>query len=165
MDNIVLIGMPACGKSTVGVVLAKTIGKSFLDTDLMIQEMEGDILQNLVDNCGHDRFIEIEENAIGTVRAKNTVIATGGSVVYSHKSMAHLQNIGTIVYIKLSYETIDERLHNISTRGIAIKDGETLKDLYNNRVPLYERYANITIDGENLTVEQVVEKIIGMTRR
>lgn len=165
MDNIILIGMPACGKSTVGVVLAKTIRKSFLDTDLMIQEIEGDILQNLVDNHGHDRFIEIEEDAIKTICAKNTVIATGGSVVYSHKAMEHLQNMGTVVYIKLPYETIDERLHNINTRGIAIKDGETLKDLYDKRVPLYERYGQIIIDSEDLSVEQVVEKIIEKIRK
>ena len=165
MDNIILIGMPACGKSTVGVVLAKTMGKSFIDTDLLIQEREGDLLQNLVDRFGHDRFIEIEEAALKSINVSNAVIATGGSVVYSEPAMEHLRSLGIVVYIRLSYETIDKRLHNINSRGIAMDKGETLRDLYDKRNLLYERYANLIIDGENLSVEQVVEEIIERTQK
>ena len=163
MDNIILIGMPACGKSTVGVVLAKTMGKSFLDTDLLIQEREGDILQNLVDKLGYEHFVKLEEKAIETVKVVNTVIATGGSVVYSHIAMEHLKELGRTIYLKLPYEVVDERLHNISTRGIAMGKGETLKSLYEKRVPLYEQYADIVIEGENLNIEEIVEKIIAET--
>ena len=165
MNNIILIGMPACGKSTVGVVLAKTMGKAFLDTDLLIQDREGDLLQNLIDRFGHNRFLEMEEVAIKSVDAYNTVIATGGSVVYSKAGMEHLKNLGTVVYIKLSYDTIESRLHNISTRGIAMEKGKTLKGLYDERIPLYEQYADIIIDAENLSVEQVIEKIIERIRQ
>jgi shikimate kinase len=160
MNNIILIGMPACGKSTIGVVLAKTMGKAFLDTDLLIQEREGDLLQNLINRFGHDRFIEMEEAALKSVKAENTVIATGGSVVYSKAGMEHLKGLGVIVYIKLSYDTIEKRLHNINSRGIAMEKGETLKGLYDKRIPLYERYSDITIDAENLSVEQAIEQII-----
>lgn len=165
MKNIILIGMPACGKSTIGVVLAKTMGKAFLDTDLLIQEREGDLLQNLVNRFGHDRFIEMEEAAIKSVRVNNTIIATGGSVVYSEAAMEHLRGLGVVVYIKLSYDTIENRLHNINSRGIAMEKGETLKELYDKRIPLYERYADITIDGENLSVEQAIEQIIRRIRQ
>ena len=158
--NIILIGMPACGKSTVGVVLAKTIGKSFLDTDLLIQDREGDLLQNIVNRCGHDGFVSIEEEAIKSINAVNTVIATGGSVVYSPEAMKHLKKLGITIYIRLSFETIDDRLHNICSRGIAMEEGETLKDLYRKRIPLYEKYSDLTIDGEGLSVEQAVEEII-----
>ena len=165
MNNIILIGMPACGKSTVGVVLAKTMGKAFLDTDLLIQDREGDLLQNLIDRFGHNRFLEMEEAAIKSVDAYNTVIATGGSVVYSKAGMEHLKNLGTVVYVELSYDSIESRLHNISTRGIAMEKGKTLKGLYDERIPLYEQYADIIIDAENLRVEQVIEKIIERIRQ
>lgn len=162
MKNIILIGMPACGKSTVGVVLAKTLGKAFLDTDLLIQEREKDLLQNIVDKHGYEAFVNIEENAIMSLDNKNTVIATGGSVVYSPKAMKYLKELGRIIYIKLPYEVIDERLHNISSRGIAMGDDETLKDIYDKRIPLYELYTDLTIEGAGLSVEGVVEEIIGM---
>lgn len=158
--NVILIGMPACGKSTVGVILAKTMRKSFLDTDLLIQDREGDLLQNIVNRHGHDGFVAIEEEAIKSINMVNTVIATGGSVVYSPAAMKHLQELGKITYLKLSFETIDDRLHNICSRGIAMEEGETLRDLYKKRIPLYERYSDLTIDAEGLSVEQVVEKII-----
>lgn len=160
MNNITLIGMPAAGKSTVGVVLAKTMGKSFLDVDLMIQEREKDLLQNIVDRIGQEKFILLEEKHILTIDMKNAVIAPGGSVVYSEKAVDHLKSMGKLVYIKLPYHVIDERLRNIHSRGIAMGADETLMDLYNKRIPLYERYCDFYVDGEGLTVEEVVENIV-----
>ncbi|NLY71882.1 MAG: shikimate kinase [Clostridiales bacterium] len=160
MGNLVLIGMPACGKSTIGVVLAKTLGKAFLDTDLLIQKREGDLLQNLIDKKGMDKFLKMEEEALLSIDVNNTVIATGGSVVYSDKGMKKLSELGTIVYIELPLETIVKRINNIHSRGIAMGKGETLADLYKKRVPLYEKYADITIKAEGLSVEGVIDQII-----
>lgn len=160
MENLILIGMPASGKSTVGVVLAKTLGKKFLDLDLLIQEREGDLLQNLIDKQGMVRFLEMEEQAILSIDESNAVIATGGSVIYSQSGMEYLSKIGKIIYLELSFQSIESRLHNIHTRGIAMGQGETLKDLYEKRVPLYEKYADFIINGEDLNVEEVIERII-----
>lgn len=160
MKNIILIGMPACGKSSVGVILAKTAAMSFVDTDLLLQEKEGRKLQYIIDNQGMDEFLKIEERILSSVNAENAVISTGGSAVYSERAMAHLKSVGTIVYLKLSLSEIDRRLKNIKTRGIAMGPGETLADLYDYRVPLYERYADITIDAEGLTIEETIAEIL-----
>lgn len=158
--NIILTGMPACGKSTVGVVLAKTAGMSFLDTDLLIQEKAGMKLQDILNEKGMDEFLRIEEEVLSSVDVQNTVISTGGSAIYSEKAMAHLDEIGTVVYLQLSLEEIEQRLNNIKTRGIAMGPGETLADLYDKRVPLYEKYANVTITAAGLTVEECIEAIL-----
>ena len=160
MKNIILIGMPACGKSSVGVILAKTAAMSFVDTDLLLQEKEGRKLQYIIDNQGMDEFLNIEERILSSVNAENAVISTGGSAVYSERAMAHLKSVGTVVYLKLSLSEIDRRLKNIKTRGIAMGPGETLADLYDYRVPLYERYADITIDAEGLTIEETIAEIL-----
>ena len=160
MKNIILIGMPACGKSSVGVILAKTAAMSFVDTDLLLQEKEGRKLQYIIDNQGLDEFLKIEERILSSVNAENAVISTGGSAVYSERAMAHLKSVGTVVYLKLSLSEIDRRLKNIKTRGIAMGPGETLADLYDYRVPLYERYADITIDAEGLTIEETIAEIL-----
>ena len=160
MKNIMLIGMPACGKSSVGVILAKTAAMSFVDTDLLLQEKEGRKLQYIIDNQGMDEFLKIEERILSSVNAENAVISTGGSAVYSERAMAHLKSVGTVVYLKLSLSEIDRRLKNIKTRGIAMGPGETLADLYDYRVPLYERYADITIDAEGLTIEETIAEIL-----
>ena len=157
MKNIILIGMPACGKSSVGVILAKTAAMSFVDTDLLLQEKEGRKLQYIIDDQGMDEFLKIEERILSSVNAENAVISTGGSAVYSE---AHLKSVGTVVYLKLSLSEIDRRLKNIKTRGIAMGPGETLADLYDYRVPLYERYADITIDAEGLTIEETIAEIL-----
>ena len=159
MKNIILIGMPACGKSSVGVILAKTAAMSFVDTDLLLQEKEGRKLQYIIDNQGMDEFLKIEERILSSVNAENAVISTGGSAVYSERAMAHLKSVGTVVYLKLSLSEIDRRLKNIKTRGIAMGPG-TLADLYDYRVPLYERYADITIDAEGLTIEETIAEIL-----
>ena len=160
MKNIILIGMPACGKSSVGVILAKTAAMSFVDTDLLLQEKEGRKLQYIIDDQGMDEFLKIEERILSSVNVENAVISTGGSAVYSEGAMAHLKSVGTVVYLKLSLSEIDRRLKNIKTRGIAMGPGETLADLYDYRVPLYERYADITIDAEGLTIEETIAEIL-----
>lgn len=160
MTNLILIGMPACGKSTMGVVLAKTLGMSFIDTDLLIQQEEGEKLQKIIDERGMEAFLAIEERVLSQVKADNAVISTGGSAVYSKTAMEHLKSIGKIVYICLSLEEIQRRLKNIKTRGIAMKPGETLEDLYNKRVPLYEQYADITLQSEGLGIESSIERLM-----
>lgn len=160
MSNIVLIGMPACGKSTVGVVLAKTIGKNFVDTDLLIQEKENDLLQNLINVKGNDYFQRVEAEVLSQLNVGNAVISTGGSAVYYKEAMENLSRNGVIIYLQLSLDTIHKRLDNISTRGITMAPGETIVDLYNYRTPLYEKYAHVIINGEEKDVEQVVSDII-----
>lgn len=165
MSNIVLIGMPGCGKSTIGVVLAKTVGKTFIDTDLLIQEQEGELLQNIINEKGNDYFKELEERILTELHTSNSVISTGGSAVYYEKAMAYLRGQGTVVYIQLPLAVIEERLDNISTRGITLAPGETIADLYNRRIPLYEGEADLVIPAENLTVEQTIEVILDQMNR
>ena len=154
MRNIILTGMPACGKSTLGVVLAKTLGMSFVDTDLLIQEHTGRLLQDIIDHDGMEEFLRIEEYILTHVQVENSVIATGGSAVYSDRGMKYLRTIGEIVYIRLPLKEIEKRLNNIKTRGIAMAPGENLEDLYNRRIPLYEKYADIVLDAEGMNLEE-----------
>lgn len=160
MRNLILTGMPACGKSTLGVVLAKTLGMKFVDTDLLIQEVQNCKLQEIIDERGMQEFLRIEEKVLSEIEAENSIVSTGGSAVYSDKAMKHLGSIGDVVYIKLSLDEIERRLNNIKTRGIAMKPGETLADLYNMRVPLYEKYADITIETEGMGIEESIEVLI-----
>lgn len=160
--NLVLIGMPACGKSTVGVVLAKTLGKSFVDTDLFIQQKEGMCLQELINKKGNDYFKQCEAAVLMSMDCDDTIIATGGSAVYDEQAMRHMAQGGVIVYLKLSLETIQGRLKNIKTRGIAMESGETLEELYKRRVPLYEKYADVIIEAENKDLEAVVEQLVAV---
>lgn len=159
-DNIVLIGMPGAGKSTVGVLLAKALTYNFLDTDISIQRRERKKLYEIINESGLDSFIEIESEVLSRLEVDGCVIATGGSAVYSEGAMKHLKSIGTIIYIRLSLEEIIRRVQNIKTRGIAMKNGSTLEDLYKERVPLYEKYADIIVDGEGTSIEECVGKII-----
>jgi len=160
MNCITLIGMPACGKSTVGVILAKTLGKNFVDVDLIIQEQEGKLLQEIIDEHGILYFKKVEEKILKSLDLENCVIATGGSAIYYDAGMSNLSKLGTIIYIKLPYETIKSRLDNIETRGIILEEDQTLKDLYDQRTPLYEKYADITIDGETKNPEEVIARIL-----
>lgn len=159
-DNIVLIGMPGAGKSTVGVLLAKALTYNFLDTDISIQRREKRQLYEIINEKGLDAFIEIENAVLSRLEVDGCVIATGGSAVYGAQAMEHLRSIGTVVYIRLSLEEILRRVSNIKTRGIAMKKGKTLEDVYQERVPLYEKYADIIVDGEKTTIEECVEKVI-----
>lgn len=159
-DNIVLIGMPGVGKSTVGVVLAKVIGYQFVDADLVIQEKEGKLLCEIIEEAGTEGFIEVENRVNSQIEAKHAVIATGGSVVYGAEAMAHLKEMGTVIYLKLPFEELNRRLRDIKGRGVVLKEGQTLWDLYEERVPLYEKYADIIVDEYQLNVEQTIEKIM-----
>lgn len=158
--NIVLIGMPAVGKSTVGVILAKLLGYRFIDTDLVIQEKEGTLLKNIIFERGIDGFIETENKIISGLKAKKSVISTGGSVIYGTEAMKNLVENGTIVYLKLDYSKLKYRLGNIKNRGVVIRDGQSLSSLYKERVPLYEKYADVIIDENGCNIEKTVEKII-----
>ena len=142
--NVILIGMPAAGKSTLGELLAKQLGMSFLDTDDLIRQREGRSLQNILDQDGMDRFLQREEAAVLSLQAENAVIATGGSVVYSRRAMEHLESQGICVYLQLSLSAIQDRLQDLNSRGVAIAQGQSLKELYRERVPLYETWADYT---------------------
>lgn len=159
-DNIVLIGMPGAGKSTAGVILAKVLGYQFVDADLVIQEEEGKRLHEIIEEVGTDGFIEVENRVNASLTAEHSVIATGGSVVYGTEAMEHLKAIGTVIYLKLPYEVVRKRLSDIKGRGVVLKDGQTLKDLYEERVLLYEKYADIIVDELGRNVEQTVEEIV-----
>ena len=159
-DNIILIGMPGVGKSSVGVVLAKALGYHFVDSDLVIQQTEGRLLSEIIEEKGNDGFIEIENNINSKIDVKRTVLATGGSAVYGTEAMEHFRNIGTVLYMKASFETIDSRLSNLVGRGVAMKKGQTLKELYEERCVLYERYADITLNVDKMSIEEIIVKIM-----
>ena len=159
-DNIVLIGMPGVGKSTVGVILAKVLGYQFVDADLVIQQQEGKLLCEIIEEVGTEGFIEVENRVNASLNVTHSIIATGGSVVYGKEAMEHLQSIGRVVYLKVSYETLEKRLADIKGRGVVLKEGQDLKALFEERSPLYEKYADIEISEGTLGVEQTVEKII-----
>ena len=162
--NIVLIGMPGCGKSTIGVLLAKSLLFDFLDTDLLLQNKYGKSLCDIIEENGIEGFKEIENSVLSEVQRKNTVIATGGSAVYGEKAMQNLKKGAKVIYLKLSPKAINERIKNITTRGIAMKSGTSIDTLYAERFPLYEKYADITVDCENLSIEEnlktIIEKIL-----
>ena len=159
MKNVVLIGMPGSGKSTVGVVLAKKLGYRFLDSDLVIQETCGKLLYQLIDEKGEAGFLMLENEINASIMADHTVIATGGSAVYGKDAMSHFGKMGQIVYLKLPYEELKERLGDLHERGVVLKEGYTLLDLYEERVPLYERYAGVVIECSGKSIRQVVEEI------
>ena len=160
-NNIILIGMPTSGKSTIGVILAKILGYRFIDADIVIQEKEGRKLSRIIAEDGVDGFIDIENRINSEINADKTVIATGGSVVYGKEAMEHYKEIGTIVYLKVSFETLKKRLHHAKQRGVVMKDGQTLKSLYEERKALYEQYADITVDEGRDSLEKVIEKVSG----
>ena len=159
-SNIVLIGMPGVGKSTVGVILAKVLGYQFIDADLVIQKEEGRLLKDIIEEVGPEGFIEVENRVNASIEAENSIIATGGSVVYGAEAMKHLRDIGTVVYLRLPYTEIEKRLSDIKGRGVVLREGQTLFDLYKERTILYEKYADITIDETGLNVEETIDEIL-----
>lgn len=160
MKNVVLIGMPGAGKSTVGVILAKVLGYRFIDSDLLIQEREKCLLKDIIERDGLEGLIAIEEQVNAGIVAENTIIATGGSVIYGKRAMEHLREIGVVVYIRLSLKTLKNRLGNLRQRGVILKKGQTLQELYEERCPLYEKYAHLVVDGEGLGIEELMEEIV-----
>lgn len=161
MKNIILIGMPGVGKSSVGVVLAKILGYRFLDSDLVIQEKEGKLLHEIIEEQGLEGFIQVEDRINASINCEKSIVATGGSAVYGEKAMAHFKEIGTVVYLKSDYDTIEERLGDLKARGVAMKEGQTLRELYDERCPLYEKYADIVIDESGCnSVRETISKVL-----
>ncbi|MFO7813154.1 MAG: shikimate kinase [Pelovirga sp.] len=163
--NIVLIGMPGAGKSTVGVILAKRLGFDFVDTDLLIQSYCGARLQEIIDSQGLPRFREIEEQTLIDLDVQNSVIATGGSVIYCPKGMAALGTKGIFVYLQVPLIDLEQRLADMGQRGLVMHKGQTLAHLYQQRVPLYEKYAQLTQDCTNLNAEQVAGALEAALKR
>ena len=159
-NNIVLIGMPGVGKSTIGVILAKILAYHFLDSDLVIQEREGRRLHQIISEEGTDGFLKIENDVNASLNVERTIIATGGSAIYGKEAMKHLKEIGEVVYLKADYETIKKRLGNLEKRGVALKSGQTLKDLYDERTALFEKYADYTIPETGLSLEETIDKVL-----
>ena len=164
MDNITLIGMPGSGKSTVGVLLAKAMGLSFLDVDLLIQQREGQLLQEILDDHGVEHFLEAEEAAVKSIHCSRTVIAPGGSAVCREGAISHLKSLGPVVYLRVPMEELNKRIKNLSSRGVAMQPGQTLADVMAYRAPLYERYADLTVDilpGQDLgqTMQEVRRRL------
>ena len=157
--------MPGAGKSTCGVLAAKILLKNFFYTDLLIQSIESKRLQQIIDEKGVAEFKKAEEQAVLSLDIKGTVIATGGSVVYSEKAMRHLKSMGKIIYMHLSYEEMKGRIKNLSTRGIVLENGETLLDMYNERLPLYEKYADHVIDCDGNSIDATVAEIVDVCEK
>ena len=160
MNNIILIGMPGSGKSSLGVVLAKKIGFGFIDSDLVIQQREGMTLERIIEKHGDAGFIQIENEVNCSISPHHTVIATGGSAVYGKEAMEHLRQIGTVIYLKLDYQTVKRRLGNLKARGVVLEEGQTLHDLYCERIPYYEKYADITVELDKLSIGNSLEKVL-----
>lgn len=160
MDNIILIGMPAVGKSTVGVVVAKRLGYKFIDTDILIQEATGKLLREIIAESGTEGFLKIEDEINAKVDVEKTVISPGGSVVYCENAMKHYKEIGKVLYLKVSYKTISKRLKNAKKRGVVLRDGQTLEDLYNERVKLFEKYADIIVCEDGQTLEETIDSVL-----
>ena len=159
-SNIVLIGMPAVGKSTLGVILAKILGYQFIDSDLVIQKQEQALLKDIIEQKGIDGFIETENRINQSINCDKSVIATGGSAVYGTQAMEHFKEIAVIIYLKIDFDTLNARLNNIKNRGVVIREGQTLKSLYEERSILYEKYADITVCEDNHSIEEMLKIIL-----
>lgn len=159
MRNITLIGMPSCGKSTVGVLLAKRLGMSFIDIDIVIQERTGKLLRELIEEQGHEGFLKTEGDIAASLEPSNAILAPGGSICYEDWAMEHLKKISRVVYLRISFEEMEKRIGNVRDRGVAIPQGYTLKDLYLERTALYEKYADIILDEGRMTVGEVANQL------
>lgn len=164
-DNLIFIGMPAVGKSTVGIVVAKRLGMRFVDADLLIQEQEKKLLREIIAEVGEEGFLKIENQVNAEVEAENSVISPGGSVVYCEEAMRHYKEIGTIVYLKASYQTIKRRIKNPKKRGVVLKEGQSLRDLYYERVPYFEKYADITICEDGCRIEDTIKNVLNAVKK
>jgi shikimate kinase len=158
-NNIILIGMPGSGKTTIGTELAEVIGYGYIDSDSVIVAREGKRLNEIIAEVGREAFLDIEAKVNSTITARRCVVATGGSVIYRDYAMQKLKELGTIVYLQLPYEEIEKRLGDLKKRGVALKDGFTLRDLYEERAPLYEKYADIVVELDGKTIAQSVQAV------
>lgn len=165
MKNIIFIGMPASGKSTVGVVVAKRLGYGFVDTDLLIQAQEKKLLKEIIAEVGNEGFLQIENQVNRDVNVEKSVISPGGSVVYCEEAMNHFKEIGTVVYLKVPFETINQRISNAKNRGVVLKEGQTLKDLYDERTALFEKYADYTISEDGLSLEETIDEVLELLEK
>ncbi len=161
-NNIVLIGMPGVGKSTSGVILAKVLNYDFLDSDLVIQKKTKMRLKDIIKQKGVDGFNAIENEINSQIMVENTVIATGGSAVYGEDAMAHFKEIGTIVYLRIGFENLDKRLGNLDERGVVHKEGQGLREIYDERTRLYEQYADVVVDLDGKSVAETVDAVLAL---
>jgi len=161
MNNIILIGMPGAGKSTVGVVLAKVLGYKFMDSDLVIQEKEGKLLSQLIEEYGDAGFIKIENDVNKSIEVDHTVIATGGSAVYGTEAMEHFRRIGTVIYLEVPYKEIKNRVGSLKDRGVVSNGKTKIEDIYADRIALYETYAHVIIKEWDIPIRETIEKILG----
>jgi len=161
MNNIILIGMPGAGKSTVGVVLAKVLGYKFLDSDLVIQEKEGKLLSQLIEEYGDAGFIKIENDVNKSIEVDHTVIATGGSAVYGTEAMEHFRRIGTVIYLEVPYKEIENRVGSLKDRGVVSNGKTKIEEIYADRIVLYETYAHVIIKEWDIPIRETIEKILG----
>ena len=165
MKNIILIGMPAAGKSTVGVVIAKRLGYDFIDTDLLIQKREGRLLKEIIAEIGNEGFLAIENQVNRDLEVEYAVISPGGSVVYCGEAMQHFKEMGTIIYLKVPYETIQKRVENAQNRGVVLKAGQSLKDMYEERIKLFEKYADYTVSEAGLGLDETIDKVLELIEK
>lgn len=165
MKNIILIGMPAVGKSTVGVVVAKRLGYDFVDTDLLIQKQEKRLLKEIIADVGPDGFLEIENQVNRDLVVSNAVISPGGSVVYCKEAMEHYKAIGTVIYLKAPFEEINRRIQSAANRGVVLKEGQTLKDVYDERCKLFEQYADYTVSEVGLSMDETIERVLELIEK
>lgn len=161
--NITLIGMPGAGKSTVGIVLAKLLCKTFIDADLVIQNNEGKRLHKIIEEIGNEKFLKLENSTLANLKVHNSVISTGGSAIFGKEAMAHLKKTSTVIYLKAPYEVIEKRLGNLKHRGVVFDKGQTLRDIYDMRTPIYEKYADIVVDCDGeCDIQETAMKIMGL---
>lgn len=165
MKNIILIGMPAVGKSTVGVIVAKRLGYEFVDTDLLIQKQEKKLLKEIIDEVGNEGFLSIENQVNRDLYVERTVIAPGGSIVYCEEAMEHYREIGTVIYLKASYEEIEKRIKNAKNRGVVLKDGQELRDVYEERVKLFEKYADYTVEETGIGLDETIDRVLELIEK
>ena len=163
--NYILIGLPTAGKSTIGVVLAKMLSYDFIDTDLMIQKQEGCRLEETISKIGEEAFLDLEGDICSAIEADHAVISTGGSVIYRKHTMEHVKALGTVIYLRISLNTLKERLHDARSRGVVLKEGQTIDDLYYERIELYEQYADLVVDEENTSFEEVLNTVLTEIKR
>lgn len=164
-QNLIFIGMPAVGKSTVGIVVAKRLGMNFIDVDLLIQEQENRLLREIIAEVGQDGFLKIENQVNASLQVENSVISPGGSVIYCREAMEHYKKIGTVVYLKASYPTIKKRIKNPKKRGVVLKEGQSLKDLYYERIPYFENYADITVCEDGCRIEDTIGNVLRAVKK